>query len=284
MVDITAKYVPNLRQQANVLGIGVDALTMRTALDAIAAAVLSRQKGYVCVAGVHGIMEARRDSSLARVFRNAFLVVPDGVPTVWMGRSQGLSMTRVFGPDLMLAVMQDRRLAGARHYLYGGAAGVAQQLKRALLQNCPELRIAGTYCPPFRSLSITEQRELLDDVKRLQPDMIWVGLSTPKQERFMAEYLPRLSTTLMLGVGAAFDYHTGRIKDSPNWVKRMGLQWMHRLMQDPLRLWRRYLFNNPPFAYNSVLQLLGVKQYTLDAVDERLLPSRAASSAEFTLR
>src|SRR5579884_471200 len=227
---------------------------MAMALDEITTAVSSRHRGYVCVTGVHGIMEARRDVSLVRVFRDAFLVVPDGTPTVWMGRSQGLSMSRVFGPDLMLAVLMDKRLAHARHYLYGGAPGVAKELQQMLLQRYPGVRIVGTFCPPFRPLSQADQSSLVDDVRRLQPDIIWVGLSTPKQERFMSEYLPRLATTLMIGVGAAFDFHTGRISDSPAWAKQMGLQWLHRLIQDPRRLWRRYLLNNPPFACNAILQ------------------------------
>lgn len=256
-------------QKANVLGIGVHALTMRTAVDEITTAVLTRHKGYVCVAGVHGVMEARRDPFLARIFRDAFLVVPDGMPTVWMGRWQGLSMARVFGPDLMLAVLRERRLAHAKHYLYGSLPGVAKQLEQMLVQNFPGLRIVGSYCPPFRPLSTSEQSDLVGEVNRLQPDIIWVGLSTPKQEVFMADYLPKLETTVMIGVGAAFDFHTGRINDSPIWIKQMGLQWLHRLAQDPRRLWRRYLLNNPPFVWNAALQLLGVETFPLDAVSER---------------
>lgn len=255
-------------QKANVLGVGVHALTMRDAVDAIASAVASRQKGYVCVAGAHGVMEARGNSSLARIFREAFLVLPDGMPTVWMGRSQGLLMARIFGPDLMLAVLWDDGTTQAKHYLYGGAPGVAEQLRQTLLAKYPGVRIVGRKCPPFRPLNHTEESELIDEVSRLQPDIIWVGLSTPKQERFMAEYLPRLATTLMIGVGAAFDFHTGRVKDSPTWVKQMGLQWLHRLAQDPRRLWRRYLLNNPPFAWNAILQVLGLKNFSLDAVEE----------------
>jgi N-acetylglucosaminyldiphosphoundecaprenol N-acetyl-beta-D-mannosaminyltransferase len=267
--------------KANILGIGVHALTMRNAIDALATALLSHRKGYVCLAGVHGIMEARRDRTLARIFRDAFLVVPDGMPTVWMGRSQGLSMTRLFGPDLMLAVLQERRLAQTKHYLYGGPPGVAKQLEQVLVQKHPGLHIVGTYCPPFRPLTTTEQNALLDEVNRLQPDIIWVGLSTPKQEKFMAEYLPLLGTTLMVGVGAAFDYHTGRITDSPAWVKRMGLQWMHRLAQDPLRLWRRYLFNNPPFVWNAILQAFGVRKFTVDAAEELEMTLPGSGSANF---
>jgi N-acetylglucosaminyldiphosphoundecaprenol N-acetyl-beta-D-mannosaminyltransferase len=190
------------------------------------------------------------------------------MPTVWMGRLQGLEITRVFGPDLMLAVFQEKRLSQAKHFLCGGAPGIAEQLRQVLLSKYPRLQIVGTYCPPFRPLSADEETELADTLTRVQPDILWVGLSTPKQERFMAYYLSRLSTTLMVGVGAAFDFHTGRINDSPAWVKRMGLQWMHRLAQDPQRLWRRYLFNNPPFAWNAFLQLLRLKRFRLVGMEE----------------
>jgi len=259
-----ARQITSSLPKANVLGIGIHAVTMRDAVDAVTAAIQGRQKGYVCVAGVHGVMEARRDPFLAAIFQGAFLVVPDGMPTVWMGKSQGLAMARVFGPDLMLAVLQESELAQATHYLYGGAPGVAKQLKEVLLQKYPGLRIVGTHCPPFRPLSAREQSALIDEMNSLQPDIIWIGLSTPKQEKFMAEYLPRLATTLMIGVGAAFDFHTGRINDSPAWVKQLGLQWVHRLAQDPLRLWRRYLVNNPPFLCNAILQTLGLREFKLD--------------------
>lgn len=270
-------------QTANVLGIGVHAVTVRGAVDAITGALRSHQKGFVCVAGVHGIMEARRDPSLARILRDAFLVVPDGMPTVWMGRLQGLSIARVFGPDLMLAIFQEPRLTQTKHYFYGGSPGVAQQLEQVLQARHPGARIVGTYCPPFRPLSTPEQSFFIDDVRRSRPDIIWVGLSTPKQERFMAEYLPRLATTLMIGVGAAFDFHTGRINDSPAWVKRMGLQWAHRLAQDPRRLWRRYLFNNPPFAWNALLQCLGLKDFPLGIAAESMAVDRS-NSAKIPLR
>ena len=254
--------------RANVLGIGIHALPLRGAVDAIATAICCQKKGYICVAGVHGIMEARRDPSLAHIFRDAFLVVPDGMPTVWMGRLQGLRMVRVFGPELMLAVLQEPQLAHAKHYLYGGAPGVAKQLQEVLLSRNPELRITGTFCPPFRPLSTTEETTFINEIRYHQPDIIWVGLSTPKQEKFMAKYLPNLRTTLMIGVGAAFDFHTGRINDSPQWIKQMGMQWVHRLAQDPQRLWRRYLFNNPPFACNAILQVLGLRKFALDAIEE----------------
>jgi N-acetylglucosaminyldiphosphoundecaprenol N-acetyl-beta-D-mannosaminyltransferase len=140
---------------------------------------------------------------------------------------------------------------------------VADRLRNALLRRFPTIRILGTYTPPFRPLTRDEKNAFISTVKELAPDIIWVGMSTPKQERFMAEYLPHLNTTLMIGVGAAFDFHTGRIKDSPQWVKRSGLQWAHRLMQQPARLWKRYILNNPMFLVRAGLQLTGFKRYYL---------------------
>ncbi len=251
--------------RANVLGIGVHAVDMSAAVQTIANAVATRSKGYVCATGVHGIMEAQRNASLRTVFSRALMVVPDGMPTVWMGHLQGLrQMRRVFGPDLMLAVIGDRALRGCSHFLYGGAPGVAGELAASLRRSFPDAQIVGTYTPPFRTLDHTEASELQQTIDRLRPDIVWVGLSTPKQEKFMAEYLPHLNTTVMIGVGAAFDFHTGRLKDSPAWIKQLGLQWLHRLLQEPRRLWKRYLLNNPAFLVNAFLQLTSIRRFDLN--------------------
>ena len=250
--------------RANVLGIGVDPVDMPAAVHRIASAIHSRTKAYVCATGVHGVMEARHNDDVRRALANAMLVVPDGMPTVWMGRLQGLrQMRRVFGPDLMLEVFRANSLADCTHFLYGGADGVANQLRTALRRRFPKCHVVGTYTPPFRPLNEDEKQEFLTSVSRLQPDIIWIGLSTPKQELFMAEYLPYLDTKVMIGVGAAFDYHTGRLKDSPPWIKQMGLQWLHRLAQEPRRLWKRYLVNNPAFVTQAVLQLTGIRHFDL---------------------
>jgi N-acetylglucosaminyldiphosphoundecaprenol N-acetyl-beta-D-mannosaminyltransferase len=248
----------------NVLGVGVSAIDMKEALALTDLALQSRRKGYICVTGVHGIMEGQKDPEFRDILNRSFINTPDGMPTVWVGRMQGFSeMGRVFGPDFMLRMCALSVKRSYTHFLYGGAPGVADDLRRNLLRRFPRLRIVGTYTPPFRPLNEEEQRALLDHVRGVQPDIIWVGLSTPKQERFMAEFLPRLETRLMIGVGAAFDIHTGRIKDAPHWVKNVGLQWLHRLLQEPGRLWKRYLVNNPRFLWNITFQLLGVRRFDL---------------------
>jgi len=251
--------------RANVLGVGIHAVDMHRAVEVFKSAVQDHRKGYVCVTGVHGIMEAQTNPTFRSILNQSLLTTPDGMPTVWVGRWQGHSrMRRVFGPDLMLEVCEMSVREGYTHFLYGGADGVAEQLSATLSRRFPGLRIVGTYNPPFRPLNQNEQEELSARVASVKPDIFWVGLSTPKQERFMAEYLPRLDTLVMVGVGAAFDLHTGRIQDAPAWVKQSGLQWLHRLGQEPRRLWKRYFKNNPLFLARLFLQKIGLRRYSLD--------------------
>jgi N-acetylglucosaminyldiphosphoundecaprenol N-acetyl-beta-D-mannosaminyltransferase len=263
----------------NVLGVRIHAVDMACTLEAIAAALDARRKGYVCVTGVHGVMEAQQDPELRDTLNGAFLNVPDGMPTVWVGRLRGHhAMRRVFGPDMMAEVCRLSALRGYTHFLYGGASGVAEELRWRLMRRFPGLRIVGTHCPPFRHLDPEEESELERRIARLRPDVMWIGLSTPKQERFMARHWRRLDTTLMIGVGAAFDFHTGRIKDAPPWMKASGLQWAHRLAQDPRRLWKRYATHNPRFLLRIALQLSGVSEYG-DRWRERAWQSNAAAGS-----
>lgn len=267
---MTTQLVTQPPEQVNVLGTGVHSVNRQSTASIVEARIREGTKGYICLAGVHGIMEAQRSTSLKSIFSNAFLVLPDGMPTVWMGHLQGFrTMERVFGPDLMIDIMSRTEFSNCSHFLCGGEPGVAESLRDALLLRFPKLNIVGTYSPPFREMTEMEEMELAAKVHALKPTIIWVGLSTPKQERFMARYLPLLDTHLMIGVGAAFLFHTGAIRDSPAWVKRIGLQWFHRLLQEPRRLWRRYVFNNPMFVVTAVLQILGLRRYTLLTARER---------------
>jgi N-acetylglucosaminyldiphosphoundecaprenol N-acetyl-beta-D-mannosaminyltransferase len=248
--------------RVNILGVGVHAIDMPQVIKLVDSAVSQSRKGYVCVTGVHGIMEAQKDAAFKAILNRSFLTTPDGMPTVWVGRLNGFSqMRRVYGPDFMLRVCALSVRRGYTHFLYGGVEGVADQLKSELTRRFPGLNVVGTYTPPFRPLNRSESADLEFRVTRLRPDFFWVGLSTPKQERFMAEYLPKLETKLMVGVGAAFDIHTGRAQDSPDWVKNAGLQWLHRLLQEPSRLGKRYLVNNPIFIIKMTSQLLGLTKY-----------------------
>jgi N-acetylglucosaminyldiphosphoundecaprenol N-acetyl-beta-D-mannosaminyltransferase len=252
--------------RANVLGVGVHAIDLNRAAEVICKAIATEQKGYVCVTGVHGVMEAQRNPEFRAILDRALLVTPDGTPTVWVGRLQGHSrMKRVFGPDLMFEVCSRSIAKGYSHFLYGGKPGVAEDLRQRLTQRFPGIRIVGTYTPPFRALSSNERAKLEECLEEARPDIVWIGLSTPKQEQFMAEMIQRLSCKLMVGVGAAFDFHTGQLRDAPPWVKKLGLQWLDRLRQEPSRLWKRYLINNSSFLLRIVLQMTRVSSYDLNA-------------------
>jgi N-acetylglucosaminyldiphosphoundecaprenol N-acetyl-beta-D-mannosaminyltransferase len=262
----------------NVLGVAVDPLSMESALSHIECALSSRRKGFVCMIGVHGIMEAQRDRKLSQIYARSTLAVPDGMPTVWLGRWQGFGeMERVTGPDLMLEVFRRPEFAQCTHFLYGGKAGVAEELRESFSQRFPWVQIVGTHTPPFRDLTLDEEQSVAAKIQSLKPHFLWVGISTPKQERFMMRMVPLIESTLMFGVGAAFDFHTGRIQDAPNWIKRAGLQWLHRLLQDPRRLFWRYLRNNSAFCWHIAMQLTGIKHYPHSDIDRGIANSPQAA-------
>jgi len=252
----------NSHGHADVLGVKVSAINMRDAVELADHWIEAGNPGYVCVSGVHGVMEAQRNPKLLQILNQAVLNVPDGMPMSWVGRLQGYSnMDRVFGPEFMYSMCRFSLSRDYRHFLYGGQPGVAEQLKETLEKQFPGLQVVGTYTPPFRSLNAEEEEALLRQVQSARPHILWVGLSTPKQEHFMAQYVQCLRVPLLVGVGAAFDYHTGKIRDCSPWIKRAGLQWLHRLAQDPKRLWWRYLRNNPAFVWNIALQFLKLRRY-----------------------
>lgn len=250
----------------NVLGVSVSAMNLSIATEAILAAARERRKGYVCVTGVHGVTEAQDDPDFRQILNRSFLNTTDGMPLVWLAKHYVAKrpIERVYGPDLMLELFEATRDGSVTHFFYGGAPGVAEELKASLESRFPGVRVVGTYCPPFRPLNAEEEAELAAKVHDTKPDLMWVGLSTPKQERFMSEYLPKLDVTVMLGVGAAFDFHSGRVRQAPRWIQRSGFEWFYRLCSQPRRLARRYLVNNPLFLGRIALQLSGLRRYSTD--------------------
>jgi N-acetylglucosaminyldiphosphoundecaprenol N-acetyl-beta-D-mannosaminyltransferase len=251
-------------RRVNILGVGISVLTMRSALEKIEALLDRGDRGYICVTGVQGIMEAQADEGFRSILNSAFLTTPDGMPTVWLGRYHGFKdMGRVYGPDLMLELCNQSVAKGYRHFLYGGRTGVAEQLRAELLRRFPGLNIVGTYTPPFRPLNAEEDAELLAQIEASQPHVFWCGLGAPKQERFMAAYRDRLPVQLMIGVGAAFDLISGNTREAPQWMMRSGLTSIYRISQEPRRLWRRYVVNNPWFLWLTFLQLTGIRRFDL---------------------
>jgi N-acetylglucosaminyldiphosphoundecaprenol N-acetyl-beta-D-mannosaminyltransferase len=252
-------------EKVNVLGIGISVLDQARAREFLFEAVREGRRGYVTVTGVHGVTEAQRDLTLRDIFNRALLVTPDGMPMVWMGKLQRHhSIQRVYGPDLMLNLCEHSVAEGLSHFLYGGVPGVAEELKGKLEARFPGLKIVGTCTPPFRPLNDAELHDLQERVRVVRPDFFWVGLSTPKQERFMAEHMSILpEAKIFIGIGAAFDLLTGRVRQAPRWIQRSGLEWLFRLSQEPRRLARRYLVNNPLFIARAASQLLRLRNYPL---------------------
>ena len=232
----------------DVLGVQVSAIDIPAATDEIGRWIERREPHYVCVTGVHGVMESQADAELLAIHNRSGLTTPDGMPMVWAGKWAGLPIERVYGPDLMLALCERAVEAGWTSYFYGGADGVPELLAQRLTARFPGLRVAGTYSPPFRPLTPAEDIEIVERINAAAPDLVYVGLSTPKQERWMAAHVGLLNAPALLGVGAAFDIHAGTLRQAPRWMQRTGTEWLFRLAVEPRRLWRRYLSNNPRFA------------------------------------
>jgi N-acetylglucosaminyldiphosphoundecaprenol N-acetyl-beta-D-mannosaminyltransferase len=233
-----------------VLGVHVSAIDLPMAVDEIARWIAEDETAYVCVTGVHGVMESQRDPELLRIHNASGLTTPDGMPMVWAGHRAGASwMRRVYGPDLMLAMAERAAREGWTSFFYGGGEGVADLLAERLAKRFPGFRSVGTFCPPFRPLTDEEDAALVARLDELRPDLLWVGLSTPKQERWMAAHVGRVRAHALLGVGAAFDIHAGTLAQAPPWMQRNGLEWLYRLYREPRRLWRRYGSIVPRFLW-----------------------------------
>jgi len=242
-------------ERVNVLGVEVSAINMPRAIETIGTWIERRQPNYVCVTPAHGVMDARDDPDLLAIFNKSGLTTPDGMSIVWLLKLRGRrDVAQVCGRDLMMAVCEASVARGWRHFLYGGVEGVAKDLAANLVRRFPGLSIVGTYSPPFRALTPEEDAEVVDLIQRSGADIVWVGISTPKQERFMAAHVGGIGAPVLMGVGAAFDFLSGRRAYAPRWIQRSGIEWLFRLATEPRRLWRRYA-RYPWFALLVLEQL-----------------------------
>jgi len=247
--------------RVDVLGVGVSATTLSDAAATIEGWIAQGAREYVCVTGMHGVMESQRDAALLGIHNAAGLVTPDGMSLVWVSRWKGYhEVSRVYGPDLMLALCERSPARGYRHFLYGGSPQVLDRLIERLQARFPGLSIVGSLAPPFRPTTEEEGRSEVARINAAAPDFVWVGLGTPKQEQWMARQRPLLQAPVLIGVGAAFDFHAGTKAQAPRWMQRSGLEWLFRLLSEPRRLWRRYLTNIPLFAGYLLLDALGLRR------------------------
>lgn len=253
--DLSISSLP----RARILGVDVVAARLDQVVGVVQRILASERRrcAILCPTGVHGLIEADEDPELRKVLNSAELTVADGMPLVFVSRILGHSAAeRAFGPEVMLAILERGVAYGTKHYLYGGREGVAEQLRSKLCNEFPDLQVVGTFCPPFRSLTSQELGDVASRINASGADVVWVGLSTPKQERWAAEMKDRLDAKLICTVGAAFDYHTGSIREAPAWMKASSLEWLFRLLQEPRRLWKRYFKIVPKFLGLMSLQLL----------------------------
>lgn len=214
--------------------------------------------GYVCFSNVHTVVSARRDELLRDITNQSFLSLPDGKPLSLVARWHGLTdVGRVAGPDFLPYLIGKTR--GARHYFYGSTPETLARLTANLQHRFPDMNIAGSYSPPFRDLTPDETDQILEQINAARPDLIWVGLGAPKQEYWMARHWERLRPAILLGVGAAFEFHAGTVTRAPAWIQRLSIEWLYRLLQEPRRLWKRYLVTNSLFIYYLVSHALFTK-------------------------
>ncbi|MGH8717717.1 MAG: WecB/TagA/CpsF family glycosyltransferase [Burkholderiales bacterium] len=243
----------------DILGVNVAAESFAGVLFAIREKLgqPERSSAYICATSVHGVVEAQTDNELKSILNNAFLNLPDGLPLVKVGKLLGACrMEQVKGIELLPKVCEMTARMDVKHFFYGGNEGVAQELARGMQARFPGLKVAGCYSPPFRPLNASEKVEIAAMINTSGADIVWVGLSTPKQEKWIGEMHRELDVKLLFSVGAAFDFQTGRLKFTPPLFHRLGLEWLYRLMLEPKRLWRRYLNIVPYFLAKSGMQLL----------------------------
>lgn len=234
--------------RVDVLGIGITPATIELAADEIERWIATGSHDYICVTGVHGVVESQSDAELLDIHNRAGMVVPDGMPMVWATHRVGLEWSeRCYGPDLMLEMCRRAADHGHRFFFYGGKEGTPEQLRDRLVERFPGLQVVGVHSPPFRPLTAAEDDAIVDEINRSDADIVWIGLSTPKQERWMDAHADKINAT-MIGVGAAFDFHAGNVSQAPGWMQRNGLEWFYRLIQEPRRLFLRYAVGIPTFV------------------------------------
>lgn len=244
------------KKTAAVLSAPIDVLTWEHALARISTWAAQRESRYVCICNVHSVITAGQDKTFGRMVSEADMVTPDGAPVAWMLRKLGYAdQQRINGPDLMWKYCEQAAQTGESIYLYGGMPETLEILQRHLADVFPGLRVAGAYSPPFRGATDEEDEADVARINASGATTVWVSLGCPKQEMWMAAHRGRVNA-VMIGVGAAFDYHAGTIKRAPKWMQNAGLEWLHRLCSEPRRLWRRYLVTNTLFVIGAVKQLV----------------------------
>jgi len=242
--------------RVSILGVKINVLNMETTLAQLSDWIREHQKTYVCVVPAHSVMACVDNPGLLPIFNDAGLSTPDGMSIVWLLKARGFKNTRrVYGPDLLEAVCEHGLRKDWKHYFFGGAPGIAQELGQKLKAQYPSLAVAGSYSPPFGRPNENEDKVLVDAINTSEADIVWVGMSSPWQEIWMHEHLGKINAPVMVGIGAAFDFLTGNKKQAPRWMQQTGLEWFYRLVNEPRRLWPRYK-QYPRFVLLTLRELI----------------------------
>ncbi len=252
-----------------VLGVEISAVQIPETISLIESWIAERQGcRFIAVTGMHGVMEAQKDPAFRRVLASADLVVPDGMPLVWLARRRGFQLRRrVYGPELMLRFCEQTATKGYRHFLCGGSPGVAESVARIFRERF-KVTIAGVYSPPFRPLTEAEDDEIVRRLNESGADVLWVALGTPSQEIWMHAHRARLRVPVVIGVGAAFDFHAGVKKQAPEWMREHGFEWLFRLLKEPHRLWRRYILYGSEFVLRVALEQLTPQRHKMQTAGD----------------
>ncbi len=255
-----------MRKCFDVLGTRIDVTNLKDTSQSILSWVWERKKTYVCIAPVSTIIDCRRNSQYRAIVNDSGMTTPDGMPLVWLGKCAGhANIQRTYGPDLLLRLCEDTQEKGTRHFFYGASDETLARLTRRLKEKFLKINIVGSYAPPLRGLDESESPQVIDQINQANPDILWVGLGSPKQDYWMARHRNPLNVPVMIGVGAAFDFIAGIKCQAPRWMQNAGLEWFFRLCCEPRRLWKRYLLGNSLFVYLLLRQWFDqkIKKYDL---------------------
>ena len=243
----------------NILGVGISPVNLPKTFQVIDDWIRSGVRDYIILAGAHGIVECQSAPELRAIYNNAGLVTPDGMPEVWLGKLKGAKdIEKVYAPDIMMGIFERSAEAGYKHFFYGGKDGVAQALIAKVEADYPGIDIVGHYTPPFRPLTDAEEAEVTSQINESGADIVWVGLGCPKQDYWMSAFRPRLAASVLIGVGAGFDFLSGEQPLAPKYIQRSGFEWFYRMLSEPRRLGKRYLKIVPSFVGLVILESLGL--------------------------
>lgn len=247
---VDKKLIPT----CNIMGVNIAAINMEWLLDYLEKNLSEIKGDYICVSNVHTTVTSYEDATYCAIQNGGLMAIPDGGPLSTVGQKRGYkNMERTTGPSLMGEIFEISAKKGYRHYFYGSKEETLELLQQKLTNNYPGIQIAGMYSPPLRTLTEEEDKVVVEKINETKPDFVWIGLGAPKQEKWMAAHLGKING-LMIGVGAGFDYYAENIKRAPEWMQKNNLEWLYRLLQDPKRLFKRYLITNTKFIWNSMIR------------------------------